>query len=643
MYKNGRLLQLVLRNLVPVTILLSIISGCTHMIPQGMTTEDPMITQEPGTPENVTITEDMLVTQEPTSLGGHTIAEIQGTGHFSLFENQDVEDVHGIVTVIRADGFYLQSLNPDDDSATSEGIYVYQGLVPSVRPGDEILVSAQVRERVTDGDTFGDLPITQLRYPTIEVLSKGNRLPEPVIIGDGGRIPPTAVIDDETQGRVLADGFFDPVNAGLDFYESLEGMLVQVNNAVVVGPTSIYKEIVILADMGSWAGMRTPRGGIVVREGDFNPERIILDDALREMPFVQVGDYAPQPIIGVMDYTFGNYKLQPIHEMTFNSGDLQSSDPLALPALGEIRVASYNVGILSALDKERMAVLAEQIVIGMASPEMIGLQEIADNDGSLSTQAISADETYLGIIAAIQALGGPPYGFVDIDPLPDQDGGVPGGNVRVGFLYRLDRGIQLAAAPRGDAQTAVSVTDQGGRATLSINPGRIDPLNSAFTNSRKPLVVTFLIQGEQLVVINNHFNSKGPDQALFGAVQPPVLHSEAQRTQQAQIVHDFVASILAIDPNSRVIVLGDLNDFHFSMPIQILKGEQLDNLITTLPDEERYTYIYDGNSQVLDHILVSESLKDAFIALDILHFNSEFDYWRQFSDHDPLVATFVWE
>ena len=625
--------------IIPVLCLMMILVGCTR-IAQPILTTEVIPTDVRFQTQDQTKAVDPSITDNPTHSLGPTISEIQGAGHISTFENQEVNHVHGIVTVIRADGFYLQSLIPDEDPATSEGIYVFQGLVPSVSSGDEVLVSGDVKERVTDGDVVNDLTITQIRYPQIEVLSRGNPLPAPIVIGEGGRMPPTDIIDDSAQGRVMAGRGFDPENAGLDFYESLEGMLVQVNNAVVVGATNRYKEIVVLPDRGIWAGVRTPRGGIVVKEGDFNPERVILDDALIEMPFVQVGDYAPGPIVGVMDYTYGNYKLQPIEKVAFVSGGLQPSDPLAPAEPGQIRVASYNVEVLSARDTNRLAALADQIVNGMASPEIIGLQEVADNDGIVGTLAISADETYQGIIEAILSLGGPPYAYVDIDPLPDQDGGVPDANIRVGFLYRLDRGLRLVDAPHGDAETAVSVVDQGGTPTLSLNPGRIDPTQRAFTNSRKSLVVMFVLDGKPLYMINNHFNAKGGDHSLFGAVQPPVLSSEAQRLQQAQIVHDFVASILAIDPESRVVVMGDLNDFHFSASVHALKGIILQNLIETLPVDERYTYIYDGNSQVLDHILVSESLMGSLASMDILHLNSEFDYMRQFSDHDPVVATF---
>jgi predicted extracellular nuclease len=275
----------------------------------------------------------------------------------------------------------------------------------------------------------------------------------------------------------------------------------------------------------------------------------------------------------------------------------------------------------------------------MAAPDIIGLQEIQDNDGTGFATA-EADQTYQGIIDAILNLGGPPYGFVDIAPIPEADGGAPAGNIRVGFLYRLDRGLSLATAPYGDAKTPVEIRDNRGVPTLSLNPGRIDPTNPAFYDSRKPLVATFLYQGEPLFVINTHFASKGPDRDLFGEFQPPLLDSEAPRMDQAQVVHDFVADLLSIDPGARVVVLGDMNDFYFSPPIDLLEGEILLNLIETLPLEERYSYIYDGNSQTLDQMLASQGMMSGLVSMDVLHINSEWDYESRFSDHDPLIATF---
>ena len=78
-----------------------------------------------------------------------------------------------------------------------------------------------------------------------------------------------------------ADGWrgeFDAAHHGIDFYESLEGMRVHVNNAIASGPTNYFGELPVLVDNGVAAGLRTARGGIVIRPTDFNPERIFIDD-----------------------------------------------------------------------------------------------------------------------------------------------------------------------------------------------------------------------------------------------------------------------------------------------------------------------------------------------------------------------------
>lgn len=604
-------------------ILMLTFTSCQKKTPEILSTESDLATET-----EFTATPEVI-----------TIAQIQAREHISPYRNQSVIDVLGIVTVVKFDGFYMQSPVPDDDPGTSEGIFVFAEYVPSVDPGDEVRVDGKVEEMIPGGG-YGNLSITQIRNPEVEVLSRGNDLPAPTVIGQGGRLQPTEIIDDDTNGFVSQNVEFDPENDGLDFYESLESMLVQVNDAVVVGPTNQYKEIVVLADMGVNASIRSPRGGIVILENDYNPERIMIDDKLVETPFADVGDMASDPIIGVMDYDFGFYKIQVTSEFDFESGQLKPESAIEPVEGDQLRITSYNVLNLSATEPERNAVLADQIVNKMASPDIIGLQEIQDNDGSEGQDAVSADLTYEGIINAILDSGGPQYAYLDIDPIPGVDGGIPLGNIRQGFLFRLDRGITLADAPAGDAKTPVEIINNEGNPTLSLNPGRIDPTDPAFYSSRKPLVATFIYNDQPLFIINNHFNSKGGDRSLFGEFQPPILDSEIQRNEQAQIVHDFVAEILAINPDSRVVVLGDLNDFQFSNPLEMLAGNKLQNLVLTLPEEEQYDYIYEGNSQVLDHILVSDSLKQDFVSMNILHINSEFEHTDRFSDHDPLIATF---
>ena len=172
----------------------------------------------------------------------------------------------------------------DADPATSEGIFVFTGSAPTVTVGDAVEVTGSVSEFRPGGSSSTNLTTTQIVSPTIDVLSSGNALPAPTVIGSGGRTPPTQVIEDDAAGSVETSGVFDPATDGIDFYESLEAMLVQVNNPVAASARNDFGEIAVLADDGAGASLRTPRGGIVVRSGDFNPERIILDDVLASTP-----------------------------------------------------------------------------------------------------------------------------------------------------------------------------------------------------------------------------------------------------------------------------------------------------------------------------------------------------------------------
>ncbi len=145
-------------------------------------------------------------------------------------------------------------------------------------------------------------------------------------------------------------------------------------------------------------------------------------------------------------------------------------------------------------------------------------------------------------------------------------------------------------------------------------------------------------------MVANHFDSKGGDQNADGRFQYPERSSETQRAGQALVVHNFVRSILRVQPQSDVVVLGDLNDYQFSPALNILKTgsadgtgtSELTDLITTLPVDQQYTYVYEGISQVLDHILVTSQITG--YNYQVVHVNSE--YHDQVSDHDPQVVQF---
>jgi predicted extracellular nuclease len=94
-----------------------------------------------------------------------------------------------------------------------------------------------------------------------------------------------------------------------------------------------------------------------------------------------------------------------------------------------------------------------------------------------------------------------------------------------------------------------------------------------------------------------------------------------------------------LDPDARIVVLGDLNDHEFRTPLRVLTGAPLENLVLRLSPEDRYSFNFRGNSQLLDHILVSRSLVErARARIDIVHVNSDRAAARSSSDHDPLIV-----
>jgi len=575
------------------------------------------------------------------------IHEIQGAAHISPFKDQLVSGVPGIVTAKRTNGFYLQDPEPDSSDATSEGIFVFTGSAPTaVTVGDAVTVGGLVQEFRPGGVSSANLTVTEIASPSVVVVSHGNPLPAATTIGTGGRLPPAAVIEDDATGSVEASGAFDPANDGIDFYESLEGMLVRVNDPVIVGPTNSFNEIPVLADGGAGAGPRTARGGI--RYGSYadpNPERIIVDDEILKAaglgPFptgISVGDRFAGSLVGVVDYSFGNFMTELTALPTLIAAGTAAETTRA-PGLTDLTVATFNVQNLAAGDPDtKFGALAGLIVNNLRSPRIIAVEEVQDNTGAADDGVVAADLTIARLVHAIESAGGPTYTARAIDPVNDQDGGQPGGNIRQIFLFQDGDGLSFVDRPGGTSTTATTVVASAdGSPRLSFSPGRVDPANPAWSSSRKPLAGEFQYYDRHLFVIANHFNSKLGDDPLFGRFQPPARSSDARRLQQATIVADFARTILALDPDADIVVLGDLNDFEFSPPLVTLKDAALADLIETLPAAERYTYDFEGNSETLDHILVSTSLAPAS-ELDVVHVNAEFDARTRASDHDPQVV-----
>jgi hypothetical protein len=167
----------------------------TVIIPVGSSFVDVVITPVDDTEEEGTETLILnLVDTSDYDLGGSASAtveiadndqtagtirihDIQGAAHISPLNGQLVTNVPGIVTAIASNGFYLQDPNPDNDDATSEGIFVFTSSSPTVAVGDSILVSGRVIE-FRPGNNADNLTITEISdSPTITVLSSA--IPSP--------------------------------------------------------------------------------------------------------------------------------------------------------------------------------------------------------------------------------------------------------------------------------------------------------------------------------------------------------------------------------------------------------------------------------------------------------------------------------
>jgi predicted extracellular nuclease len=533
--------------------------------------------------------------------GVTAVHTIQGASHVSPLKGASVT-TRGIVTALASNGYYLQDPLPDADDSTSEAIFVFTGTAPTVHVGDDTQVNGTVSEFrpgcsgcAPSSSAYANLTTTEISSISAQsVISGNNALPTPIVLGGGGRVPPSSIIEDDAVGDVeILASSFDPSSDGLDFYESLESMRVQVNDAVAVGPTQSFSggslELPVLANNGVGSGLRTARGGVVVSASDFNPERITLaNDLLPALPNANVGDTFPGAIVGVMSYTFANFKLFETQALPslVASGVTREISSFGTRRSVDLDIAAFNVENLDPTDPaSKFSDLAGILVNNLKAPDLVALEEIQDNNGATSNGVVDASTTLNQLVSAITAAGGPSYSYRSINPVDGQDGGEPGGNIRVVFLYRTDRGLSFVDHPGATSSTANGVVTGATGAELQFSPGRIAPTNGAFANSRKPLAGQFLFQGQTFFVIANHFNSKGGDDPLFGRFQPPTLASETQRVAQANVVKGFVTQLQAVDANAQIIVLGDLNDFEFSAPLMTLKSAGLSTLVERLPRE----------------------------------------------------------
>ena len=544
------------------------------------------------------------------------IYEIQGDGFASPYDGQEVATAGVVIADFQdtgKNGFFIQDVAGDENPFTSDGIFVYEGgNTVDVALGDFVTVTGTVDEFYDD---------TQIVLQTVTVDSTGNPLPAPVELN-----PP-----------------FDNTEA-LSYYEALEGMLVSAPECTVVGPTNKYGEFVVVrADLGiNRVFQDDPQG---------TGERIMVDDEGGTRYYVKVGD-SIAGLIGPLDYTYGNYKVQQRDPLTVNAApDPGVPTPPELAA-DEFSVATFNLEnlfdtvdepgkddpVLSDEEYQLKLTKLAAAINAMGGPAILAVEE-AENATVLEDLAAAVNAT--GELTTLPALKPGEVIALD-DPLASavisyQVTLVDGPDVRgidVGLLTRSDRVMVVSAEAR---QTCTDLDDGFGP---GVDPNFPCPEGENPLFSRPPLVVHLTVDGFPLTVIVNHFKSKGGD-------TPEMEYTLPRRIEQAQWVASLVDEVLADDPWADVIVLGDLNDFLDSEPLAVLSGGRLRDVLFDVEKPSRYTYIYTGESEVLDHVLINADLEMEFQGVMPFHINADFpvpevedDTLRRSSDHDAVLTWF---
>ena len=565
------------------------------------------------------------------------IGEVQGESHESPLAGKEVIINNVVVTKTDKTGFYVQDKVSDNNPRTSDAVYVASK--EKVESGDLLKVQGTVKEgymeeySVRPGQTFkkpaGSLTVTQIINATITKLGKTD-LPKALNISE--KMPKDIVDNTPTK--------YNPETEALDYWESLEGMRVEVTKPKVTGPQ--YKgDIYVLP--GDYKGQKLNNiGGVNLRPGVQNTE--VLPITVGNSFVAKAKDYFNENITGVVTYKNKTYKIDPIDPNALKGllqdGGLTREVSKIYPSEDKLTIASYNIENFSANNnghdetpEEKVDKIANSFIKEVHSPDIITLIEVQDNNGGVNDGTVDGVKSGEKLAQRIKSLGGPDYKYTEIAPVDGKDGGKPGANIRVAYLYNPKR-VTLIGKEKGGSEEAARFVN----GHLEKNPARIDPTSVHFEKVRKSLAAEFEFKGERIVVIANHLKSKLGDDAIYGSNQPSVENTKAKRIEEAKILNAFIKEGLRQNPNLKFVLTGDFNDFEFSDSVKTIVGNELVNLMAEHEQGDRYSYFYRGSNQSLDNILISKNIKDK-VVFSPVHINASFmEEHGRASDHDPVVV-----
>lgn len=590
-----------------------------------------------------------------------SIHAIQGSGDTSPLVGQPVTTTTSIVTARRSNGFFIQTLDADidADSNTSEGLFVFTSSAPpaSAAIGNAVQVSGTVVEFIPTSDPSSP-SVTELGSPTVSLVSTGNALPAPVAL------------------TTAATGTAGETN--LNRLEKYEGMRVYVDSLTVVAPTdgTISEANATSTSTGVFYGvvngvprpfrepgvqvpdpipMPTPNPNNIPRF-DGNPERLRIDsDAQPGSGAIEVTTGATVTnITGPLDYVARTYTILPDASAPPSVSANSSAVAVPLPSY-ELTIGSCNlerffddvddpnvsdVVVTTAALNNRLRKASLAIRNVMRMPDVIGLEEVENLHtlqalaNKINNDAVTANQPNPGYQAYLEE-------------------GNDVGGIDVGFLVK---------------SVSVNAVDviQIGKDTTYINPNTNSP---ELLNDRPPLVLRATAQQPSGVplsftVIVVHQRS------LSGITSSDGNRIRTKRRAQAEFLANYIQARQTANTGENLLVIGDFNAFQFNdglvdiigtvrgtpaPPDQVLLASSdlvnpdLTNLSDILTSAQRYSYLFDGNAQSLDHSLVNNNMFRRTTRFVYARNNADFpesfrnDASRpeRFSDHDPEVAYFA--
>jgi len=560
-----------------------------------------------------------------------TIQQLNGDSYSSPYAGQTII-TSGVVTAVDTTGgkgFWIQQSTPDTSHVGSSGIFVYAATGSTLPTIGQTVSVTGLMENYQGTSWSNSLALPELAETSHTVTDTSVTTITPVVIGNGGVSAPSqayVMADDTPVNLNNSTATLQPDTNALDFYRSMVGQVVTIHNATVVGSTA-SNATWIVPDGGD--GLLNSRGALQETATNLNTQRIEVYYDSGVTPgnpiSATLGDSLGD-ITGVLTYYNGTYELEPTSAVTVTPGaPVQQTTTFAKDPT-HLMVADYNIENFDALDPSqaaRLSQLATIITQNLDSPDVLALQEIQDDSGTTSDGTVSAAGNIQAIIDAIAAAGGPTYAYAEIDPVNNAEGGVTGGNIRNVFLYNPDRVSLVGSVSRlGEDQSTTT-----------------------FEHTRLPLVGTFEFNGQQVTLINVHNSSQAGSSELYGSTQPPVNHGgdapadDANgRQAQAQYITNYVQTLLQSDPTAKIGILGDFNDTASSAAQQIYTSS---GVLTDMEGHEaadnRYTYVFEGNAESLDHTLVTSSIYDDS-DFETVHVNAEYPDATRESDHDPSIS-----